>query len=209
MYKQTNWMTGLFLTLVLSACQEQPATPMDVSQAFWEAVKQKDVNAIRQLSITNSIPADLKSEDVVSITNASFGKIVIDGTHAEVETRVTVASDHPASLPLDTVLIQENEQWKVDYQASMSAIYDGSQVSEIIRELKVFGENFSKEFDQSMHELDKAMPEIEKEVNRMGEALKEHLPAIKKQFEDLARELQRSLEEALPPETEDDQKKSI
>lgn len=182
--------------LLLSGCSSQPATPLSVSEAFWQAVQKKDLNAIEALSLPNSLPEKLEESNVVSISGASFGKIIIDGAQAEVETRITIESDEPLALPIRTLLVQEEDGWKVDYRATVSAVSMQNPLNDLLRELKVFGEEFGRQFDQSMDQLDEAMPEIQREIGRMGETFKERVPELKQQFEGLAEELQKAIEEA-------------
>lgn len=186
----------LMLTVLLGACSEPVKTPLETADAFWKAVVKKDVSEIESLSLPNSLPEDLDEANIVAISNASFGKILIDGTKAEVETRITIASDEPVALPINTLMTEDEDGWKVDYRATVSAVNMQSPINDLLKELKVFGKEFSRQFDHSMDELDQAMPELQREIGRMGETFKERVPELKQQFESLAEELQKAIEDA-------------
>ena len=206
MKKILLWMPIILASVFLTACEDEPTSPFEVTQAFWHAVESKNIDQIKQLISEKSLRDEYLAENIVSVSKPSFGKIVIDGNIAEVETEVVVESDNPTTVSLDTLLLKENEKWKVDYHATVDEIGSEGELAKVIRELRGFGEKFSKEFskefESSMDELDKAMPEIEKEISNLSEQIKEHVPELKKQFEDLAKELQQALEESLAEEQE-------
>ena len=199
----------LLVSLFLTACEDEPKSPFEVTQAFWYAVENKNIDLIKKLVSEKSLGDEYLGDEylpdnIVSVSEVSFGKIMIDGDIAEVETTLVVESDNPTTIPIDTLLVKENEKWKVDYHSTVGAIGSGGQLSQIIKDMKVFGEKFSMEFENSLNELDKAMPEIEKEISNMGEQIKEHVPEIKRQFEELAKKLQQALEESLAEEKQQD-----
>jgi len=200
MKKLLPLLTILLTTIFLTACEDEPKSPFEVTQAFWYAVENKNIDQIKQLISEKSLGDEYLAENIVSISKPGFGKIVIDGDIAEIETTVFVESDNPTEVSLDTLLVKENEKWKVDYHETVSKIHEGGKLNEILSELKNFSEKFSLEFESSLEELDKAMPEIEKEISNMGEQLKEHVPEIKKQFEELAEQLQQAIEESFSDE---------
>ncbi|MFK8068425.1 MAG: lipoprotein [Gammaproteobacteria bacterium] len=187
----------LFSVLLLTGCEDEPKTPMQVTQAFWTAVETKNIDQLKNYISEKSLRDEYKTENIIDVSNISFGKIVIDGKLAEVETNVVVESDKPVTVPIDTLLVQENELWKVDYHATIDSIKNTGQLSQIFQELKGFSDQLSKEFENSMEELDKAMPEIEKGISDFGEEMKERIPEIQKQFEDITRQLERAWEESL------------
>ncbi len=198
----------LLLSIFLTACQDEPKSPFEVTQAFWHAMETKNVDQIKKLISEKSLHDKIIPENLVSISKPGFGKILIDGDTAEIETTVVIESDNPTEVPLETLLVKENEKWKVDYHATINAVSSEGQLAKAIRELKTFGEKFSrefsKEFESSMDELDKAMPEIEKEIQNLGDQIKERVPELQKQFEDLAKQLQQALEESQAEEQTQD-----
>ncbi len=186
-----------FSIFLLSACEDEPKTPMEVTQAFWSAIETKNIDQLKNYISEKSLRDEHQAENIISVSNISFGKIVIDGKLAEVETNVVVESDKPFTVAIDTLLVQENQQWKVDYHATVDSIRNTGQLNQIFQELKGFSEQLSKQFENSMEELDRAMPEIEKGISDFGKEMKERIPEIQKQFENITRELERAWEESL------------
>ncbi len=211
MKKIISILTILIASIFLTACEDEPKTPSEVTQAFWMALETKNMGQLKHFISEQSLREEYTAEDIVSVSKARFGKILIDGRIAEVETTVTVESDQPEEVSLNTQLVKENEKWKVDYQATIDEINSTGKLSQVIRELRVLGEQFSKdlskEFESSMNELDKTMPEIENNIKHLGEQIKEHVPELRQQFEDLAEQLEQALEESLS--SDEGKKKSI
>lgn len=202
-------LTSVFLT----ACEDEPKTPAEVTQAFWLALENKDIGQLKDFISEKSLQEDFNAENIVSVSNARLGRIIIDGKEAEVETTVTVESDRQDDIELETQLVQENEKWKVDYQATVDEIKSPGKLSRVIRDLRVLGKQFSDdlsdELESSLNELDQAMPEIESEIKELSEQIKEQVPELKQRFEGLAEELQQALEESLSDDDESEEPKSI
>ncbi|MCK5667834.1 MAG: hypothetical protein KAI15_02020, partial [Gammaproteobacteria bacterium] len=176
--------------------------PIDVSEGFWRAVKNKDVNAIVKYSTKDSLTGEELSENILPLDEIILGKTVIDGDSAWVDTTVTISGDKPYTLPIKTVLIRENKQWKVDYQATMKWVSKGSSVYSVISGIKNMTQELAEELNQSMEDIQKAIPEIKQEVERIEESLMEHVPELKKQVEEFVEDLEEAIKE-LGEESED------
>jgi len=182
----------LLICLFITGCDEV-LYPIDVSEGFWRAVKNKDINAIKKYSTEDSLTGDELSENILPLDEIILGKTVIDGDGAWVDTTVTISADKPYTLPIKTVLIRENKQWKVDYQATMKWVSKGSSVYSVISSIKNMTEELAAELSQSMEDIQKAIPEIKKEVERIEESLLEHVPELKKQIEEFVKDLEEAI----------------
>jgi len=194
----------IFLSLIclyITGCDEV-LYPIDVSEGFWRAVKNKDVNAIVKYSTKDSLTGEELGENILPLDEIILGKTVIDGDGAWVDTTVTISGDKPYTLPIKTVLIRENKQWKVDYQATMKWVSKGSSVYSVISGIKNMTEELAEELNQSMEDIQKAIPEIKEEVERIEESLMEHVPELKKQVEEFVEDLEEAIKE-LGKESED------
>ncbi len=187
----------MFLSLIclsITGCDEG-LYPIDVSEGFWRAVKDKDINAIEKYSTEDSLTGDELSENILPLDEIILGKTVIDGDGALVDTTVTISGDKPYTLPIKTVLIRENKQWKVDYQATMKWVSKGSSVYSVISGIKNMTEELAEELNQSMEDIQKAIPEIKKEVERIEESLLEYVPELKKQVEEFVEDLEEAIKD--------------
>jgi len=166
-----------------------------VSEKFWRAVKDKDTKAIQKYSTKDSYEENENIENILPLDEIVLGKTVIDGDGAWVDTTVTISGDKPYTLPIKTVLIRENKQWKVDYQATIKWISKGSVISSIINSIKNMSENLAKELNQSMEDIEKAIPEIKEKIEKLEESLLEHVPELKKQIEEFVEDLKDAIKE--------------
>ncbi len=176
--------------------------PVDVSEGFWRAVKNKDIKAIEKYSTKDSLTDDELSENVLPLDEIVLGKTVIDGDDAWVDTTVTISGDKPYTLPIKTVLIRKNRQWKVDYQATTKWVSKGSSVYSVISGIRNMSEDLAEELNQSMEDIQKAIPEVKEEVEKIEESLMEHVPELKKQIEEFVEDIEEAIKD-LGKESED------
>ena len=94
------------------------------------------LTAIVKYSTKDSLTGEELSENILPLDEIILGKTVIDGDSAWVDTTVTISGDKPYTLPIKTVLIRENKQWKVDYEATMKWVSKGSSVYSVISGIK-------------------------------------------------------------------------
>jgi len=194
----------IFITsicLFMTGCAEG-LYPIDVSEGFWRAVKDKDIKAIERYSTEDSLTGDELSENILPLDEIILGKTVIDGDGAWVDTTVTISGDKPYTLPIKTVLIRDKRQWKVDYQATMKWVSKGSSVYSVISGIRNMSEALAEELNQSMEDIQKAIPEIKEEVEEIEESLLEHVPELKKQIKEFVEDLEEAIKD-LGKESED------
>ena len=183
-----------WICLFMTGCSEG-LYPVDVSEGFWRAVKNKDMQAIEKYSTEDSISGDELSENILPLDEIVLGKTVIDGDGAWVDTTVTISGDKPYTLPIKTVLIRENKQWKVDYHATMKWVSKGSSVYSVISGIKNMSEALAEELNQSMEDIQKVIPEIKEEVKEIEESLLEHVPELKKQIKEFVEDLEEAIKD--------------
>ena len=181
-----------FICLLNTACEES-LYPIDVSEKFWRAVKDKDVKTIQKYSTGDSLTKEDLDENILPLDEIILGRTVIDGDNSWVDTTVTISGDKPLTLPLRTVLIRENNQWEVDYDETIKLVSKGSSVSRIISSIRNMREDLTKELNQSMEDIQKAIPEVKEEFEKIEESLLEHVPELKKQIEDFVKDLKEAI----------------
>jgi len=162
-----------FVCLFNTACDES-LYPIDVAEKFWRAVKNKDVRVIQKYSTEDSLTVEELSENILPLDEIVLGKTVIDGDNSWVDTTVTISGDKHFILPLRTVLTRENKQWKVDYDETIKLVSKGSSVSRIITSIRNMREDLTEELNQSMEDIQKVIPEVKKEIEKIEELLLEH-----------------------------------
>jgi hypothetical protein len=162
---------GLFL-LLLSACQSAK-TPSETAQAFWSAMAKDNLQQAKKYCASQSQPLlTFSQKDKLKNTNFSYGKIVIDGNQASVETQMI--QPDKKNFGFTTYLIKENDHWKVDYQRSVKS-FSGDIFEDIFNSLNNLGETFNKQLEQQI-------PKIEKEIESFGKELKQQIDSLESEL---------------------------
>lgn len=161
---------GLFLliSITISACQSEK-TPLETAQIFWSAMVKNDLEQAKKYCTSQSRQF-LVSSPQNKLKNAifSYGKIIIDGNQASVETQIIQPDKKNTSLT--TFLVKEDKHWKVDYQRSVKN-FSSNIFREIFKSLNNLGETFNKQLEQQI-------PLIEKEIELFGQELKQQIDTI-------------------------------
>ena len=168
-------------------------TPVEVSDGFWTAVKSRDNQSIRKYIASESRNEDDLTGNLLRINSYALGRTVIDQGQAWVDTTVEISGNDPFKVPIKTVLLQENNQWKVDYAATVAPISNSSDVARLLGNLNELGIQFADKLNQSLGEMQKAMPEVQKELEKIEESLKQKLPELQQRMEEFMRQLEEAL----------------
>ncbi len=180
--------------LIISGCAAS-LTPIEVSERFWTAVKNKDANNIRKYISSNSQNENVLSRDILPLDEISLGKTIIDGEEAWVDTNVIISGDDPFIVPLKTVLLQENNLWKVDYDKTVASLSGGSSVARVMSRIADLSAQFTDELNHSIDDIQEAIPKIQREIEIIEENVKEQLPVLRERMEEFMKQLEEALGE--------------
>lgn len=178
-------LTGLLsLLLLLSGCQAA-LTPEQVTTEFWEAMAEGHLDSAKKYATQETQHLVTKQQNLEDAT-VKTGAILIDGSNATVTTVMTLEKpESNKDLSFDTVLLKENDLWKVDYQRTLNNL-SNLPFGDIFKSLQAIGETLNKELNK---ELEQQIPLFEKQIKSFSEELIRQLD-----------EFRRQLEKAAPPE---------
>jgi len=185
--------------ILLAGCKKN-LSPIEVADKFWTGMKTNDTEMIKETLSRQSIQDLVKMEEILPVKEFNLTRTIIEGNHASVDTDVIIAADKPYQVPVETVLIKENNEWKVQYKVTVANISSGNQIAKIIGNIDELSEEFSEEMQQSMDEFKKAVPEMKRQINKAQEQFRKIIPQLQDKFEELIREIEESLEQ--PPADE-------
>lgn len=170
-------------------------SPHEVAEGFWAAIKTNDIPTLRKYIASRSLKKEDLATHLPSIGNVELGKTLIEEDRAWVETSVVMRRNESESItiPLETMLIKENGQWKVLYEETVMMITETSELARFLDRLGDLTEQFGQRFDRSLGELQRSLPEAEQELRELEEKLKAQLPEIKDRLEGLMKELEELL----------------
>lgn len=183
-------LTGLLtLLLLLSGCQAA-LTPEQVATAFWVAMAEGNLDSAREYATQETRHLVTKQQNLEEAT-VKTGAILIDGSNATVATVMTLKKpENNKELSFDTVLLKENDLWKVDYQRTLNNL-SNLPFGDIFKSLRAIGETINKELEQQI-------PLFEKQIKSFSDELIRQLD-----------EFRRQLEKAAPPEKQQPRSSTI
>lgn len=176
-YKSPVKVAGLiYILLLLYGCQS--ATPEEVTTKFWRALASGQIeNAKNQTTQDSQRFVNLQEQEIDKNSAIKTGEAVVNDLNASVETTIN-RNDKPVSF--NTVLLKENGNWKVDYQQTHTNI--------AMAPLDGIAKSLQKLGDTVTDQLEEQVPLIEKEMESLGNELKEQID-----------EFGRALEKPNPP----------
>jgi hypothetical protein len=179
--KSRAFLAGLLsLLFLLSGCQPV-LTPEQVTTAFWEAMAEGNLGSARKYATRDTQHLVTKQQNLEDAT-LKTGAVLIDGSNATVSTIMTLKKpENNKVLSFDTVLLKENDLWKVDYQRTLNNL-SNQPLGDIFKSLRAIGETINKELEQQV-------PLFEKQIKSFSEELIRQLD-----------EFRRQLEKSVPPE---------
>ncbi len=176
-------MIGVSLLTSLTACQSKK-TPTETTQLFWSAIAQNKIEIAKEQCSSQS--QQLPSPGISTLKNVNFnyGKIIIDGSQASVETKIISQRDNKSSFT--TYLVNEDDRWKIDCQRS-STEFNGNQVfKDFFNNLNTLGESINNQLEQQI-------PLIEKEIEAFGQELKQQLDNFENELKEALPKKQKSI----------------
>ncbi|MGR9087019.1 MAG: hypothetical protein ACU841_08100 [Gammaproteobacteria bacterium] len=166
---------GLFSLIVLMSGCQTLATPEQVTVSFWEAMADGDPEGARQFATQETrylVVAQKNLEDASLKTGAPL----IEGEMATVATVITLKKpQNNRELSFDTVLLRENDRWKVDYQQTLNNL-SGLPFGDLFKSLRAIGDAIDKE-------LENQIPMFEQQIRSFSEELIRQLDEFRKQLE--------------------------
>lgn len=173
--KNPALLAGFFiLAFMLSGCQAVK-TPDQVTAAFWQAMARGDVETARREATQETQHLVSKQQNLEN-ADIQTGKILIEGFNATVETVITLKKvENNKPLLFKTVLLKENDRWKVDYQQTLNNLLN-RPFGEIFKSLRAIGDTINKQLEQQI-------PLIEKEIKSFSEELIKQLEEFNREIE--------------------------
>jgi hypothetical protein len=188
--KNLAGLAGLLsLLFLLSGCQAV-LTPEQVTMEFWEAMVEGNLDSARKYATQETQQLVTKQQNMEDAT-LKTGVVLIDGSNATVSTIITLKKPESNKvLSFDTVLLKENDQWKVDYHRTLNNL-SNLPFGDIFKSLRGIGETINKELEQQIPLFDKQIKSFSEELTRQLD------------------EFRRQLEKPVPPEKQEPHPGSI
>lgn len=165
----TNFLMIVLFTL--TACN-QSESPTDISQQFWNAVQDRDMETAKVMATWDTVDyLKYLNADKLHPERFELREQIISEARAEVETVLFTSKSGSSGIKLPgvTVLIKTDAGWRVDIKKSMASVVKYS-ANNVFDQLNGLMQEGIKELDQSfsgvMSELAKALDEGTEELQR-------------------------------------------
>lgn len=152
------------MVLFFSGCQTGKS-PEEVTNLFWQELAQGQVENAKK-HVTQDSQHLVNLQDIETHSTIKIGVAVIEESDADATVETTITRNK-RQVTFNTVLLKENDSWKVDYlqtQMNISMIPFG----EVAKSLQKLGDTFAKQ-------LEKQLPIIQKEMESLGDDLKNQI----------------------------------
>ena len=192
---------GMLLITLISGCYiENP--PQEVAPYFWNAIKAQDIENARKYSTTETCSLIDASIGQFREAVVTFGKITIDGDRSTIDTTLRIPKNGTeTTVLLQTILKQENGNWRVDYQQTKNSMVEVGSLSDITKDLQELNKRLSDRMDETLEEIKQKIPEYEEKMKKLGETASKKIEEawqrqkaeIKKSIEELGKVLDEAL----------------
>ncbi len=164
----------LSLLLILSGCQTI-LTPEQATTTFWKAMANGDLASAKKYTTLETQYLVTKQENIMG-ASLETGVIVIDGLTAKVATVITLKNPESNKLlSFDTVLLKENDAWKIDYRQTLSNL-SILPFGEVINSLRAIGDVINKKMEEQI-------PFFENQIRSFSDQLIRQLDEFRHQLE--------------------------
>lgn len=198
--KKQFLLPALFATSLLSACSG-PDTPQEVSEAFWQSMVEGDAADANSYSTLISDAAFDSFERDWQGVDIQWGRVVIDGNEATVETLLAGLEDARPPLETTTYLVKKNDQWLVDYYRTGDALEQQPLFGNVLGKLEQLGQElqarWSRQSNEMALEIERMTQELEQQAQLANERFSILMEEYGQRMEQQLDELSRSIEEAL------------
>ncbi|MEJ2362102.1 MAG: hypothetical protein P8Z75_11865 [Gammaproteobacteria bacterium] len=188
------------MTLLLSGCFG-PKTPQAVAKAFWQAVIEHDAVAAAKYSTLTNAQAFTGFDLDWHGYKPEWGKVIIDGDRASIETRFSgLAGNAADKRQCVTYLVRQDGVWKVDYRRTGEDLHGGA-LGQLFGQLNQMGTALSKSLDASAKQLNAEMQRLGKKLQAMADSFSQQAESIlnkhARELQDIMQQLRDSINRAL------------
>ena len=198
----------LLVGALLNACEQKPKSAPEVSEAFWQAVITDDSDDVVAYSTLRDIEGYDRFGREWRDMATTWGKIVIDGDVAQIDTEVSRPAEKPTDLLyFVTYLVNTDEGWRVDYQRTADAVGVSGAVVDFVGQLTSLGQNIQRQVEASSESAARQIAAFVGQLeqmsgdyhNHMGKAIDDAAGRMQGLLDEFVRSLEEAVEEMQEP----------
>lgn len=211
---RNSLIAGLLAAAALMGGCANPETPQEVSRLFWQSVIENDASEADDYStLVNEAAFDGFEQDWRGVT-VQWGRVVIDGNEARIETVLEGMARQTTPLETTTYLVRKGDEWLVDYYRTGDALAQGPLFEQVIGKLEQLGQDLQARWSTQSSELaddiERMTRDLEKQATLANERftllLEDYAGKLEQQLEALSRSIEEALEQH-PSSTPEDRRR--
>jgi hypothetical protein len=152
----------LFFLLAAGGCGAAGG-PESVAENFWAAIMAGDKEEARKYAAKDSVAElELEPKQPGEERDIEFGKAVESNNQVSIPTTmITTTNGQEQRVPLNTVLVKQDGDWKVDWNQTMASML-GGMMGEMMKGMSEAMEGMAEEMGKSFEEMGKSYEEAMK-----------------------------------------------
>jgi hypothetical protein len=167
-------MATIALACCIAGCGITPATPLQVTEQFWEALRADDPVTARELATAATAYRVDGMRDAGAIDEVLLGEVLRGETSAIVRTSLATGDTDGERgeiqhITFDTILVRESDSWRVDVAETQRAL-TGAVFANSVRQLgDALGQgvhDFGEALETGAAEISRAIREALEEIER-------------------------------------------
>ncbi|GJQ49715.1 MAG: hypothetical protein HKUEN01_21010 [Candidatus Kuenenia stuttgartiensis] len=147
------------------------AVVRNIAAGFWDALLENNLDTAKTFATMASGKNLTINKNIDDSSNhVTFGDIVADNDKATIETMLNTQKDgSQISIPLQTILVKEKNQWKVDADLTMMSVFGGA-MGEVIEGIGEAVKNSGEGMGRSLAEgMSKELEDMANGKENMGQ----------------------------------------
>ncbi len=160
----------VFLFVFVIGCTKNADEPLGIAEKFWDAVKNDDIETAKSYATKATANSLMVKDDKGDPRDkVTFGEVKFEDEKAEVETTLHSFANTTGTemtIPIKTILVQEDSDWKVDVNLTMMSLFGGAmgemmqQMGDAMKEgMEGMGKAMAEGMKEGMEEMGKTMGE--------------------------------------------------
>lgn len=199
--KKLYVLPALIATSTLLTACSGPETPQEVSEVFWQSVIEGDAGDVSEYStLVDEAAFDSFERDWQGV-EVHWGRVVIDGREARIDTIIDGLAGNDAAQETTTYLVERNGEWLVDYYRTGDGLDQSPLFGQMLGKLEKLGQDLQSRWEQQSddmaEQIDRMTRELEQQADMASERFSILLEEYGEQLEKHLDELSRSIEDAL------------
>jgi hypothetical protein len=122
-FNMKRYMTVFVLAFMMFGCSSKNMTVASVTQEFWTAQKQNQIEAAKRLTVKED-EKKTKLYEKIKIKTAIFGDVKEENNKATVPTKLYLKGDKDVSeVEFETTLNKTDKGWRVNMDSTKRSLY--------------------------------------------------------------------------------------